>query len=91
MKQINFCLFLIAGFCACFFMHSAWSDIYDAPPPAVNPSTAMKACYTELTNCMDDCDRMYPQPYPSEPNLDFEGCVKNCNKIANLCIADVSR
>ena len=91
MKKFNICLAVIAVLCTGLFMVPAWSDMYDAPPTPVNPSSEMKACYNALTTCMDECDRMYPAPYPSQPNAFFEGCVKNCNKVANLCIAEVNR
>lgn len=77
-----------------FLIHTAWSDtsnLYDAPRPLVDPSTPEKACYNALTDCVQDCDRMFPAPYVYEPNEDFEGCVKLCNKAANLCISELKR
>lgn len=77
-----------------FLITNAWSErgnVYDTPAPPVDPSTPEKACYNALTDCIKDCDRMFPAPYLSEPNEDFPGCVQLCNKTANLCIADIKR
>ena len=80
--------------CVGLLIHSAWSDradIYSAPSAPVDPSTPEKACYNALTDCVSDCDRMFPAPYVYEANEDFQGCVKLCNKTANLCIAEIKR
>lgn len=94
MKLIKMSVSLITVACIGFLIHSAWSDtadIYDAPRPPVDPSTPEKACYNALTDCVQDCDRMFPAPYVYEPNEDFTNCVKLCNKTANMCISEMKR